>query len=77
MILDLNDPDSILAWFRVWSARHGPHLADIAARNARFAPAIAEAGRRARAGRSVNQGSADHLRSGPSTGIAQSSDPTA
>ena len=30
MILDLNDPKSIVTWWKIWPERHGPLLLDLA-----------------------------------------------
>lgn len=45
MTVDLNDPQSIAAWFRVNPKRHGAQLAAFTKLWPRFADAIAEAGR--------------------------------
>lgn len=55
MILDLNDPASILAWYRVWPERHGAMLAEWAQRHPKFADAIKQAGRMARAEREAQR----------------------
>lgn len=44
MILDLNDSESIVAWFDVHPARHGAQLAALAKLQPAFAPAIKQAG---------------------------------
>ena len=55
MILNLREPASILAWFKVWPERHGPQLAGMATRHAQFAGAIKEAGKLARSERGSAQ----------------------
>jgi hypothetical protein len=45
MTLDLTDPQSIAAWFRVLPGRHGQHLAHFARLWPEFAGQIAAAGR--------------------------------
>jgi len=46
MVLDLNDPDSILAWWKVWPARHDGFLDFHLNTKPQFAFAIREAQRR-------------------------------
>lgn len=49
MTLDLNDPQSIAAWYRAWPSRHGQQLAFMARVWPQFKEQIAEAGRLLRA----------------------------
>lgn len=51
MIVNMRDPVSILAWYKVWPERHGHQLAHSAKLWPQFADAIAEAGRLARSER--------------------------
>lgn len=44
MILDLNSPDSICAWFRAHPSGHGPQLAQFAKLWPAFAQSIRQAG---------------------------------
>ncbi|MFG6459775.1 hypothetical protein [Roseateles sp. BYS96W] len=46
MLLNLNDPDSIVAWWRVLPDRHDDYLAYKVKVSPEFAPAINEARRR-------------------------------
>jgi len=46
MLLDLNDADSILKWWRVWPERHDSYLEYSLKTSPEFAPAIREAQRR-------------------------------
>jgi hypothetical protein len=46
MLLNLNDPDSILAWWTVLPDRHDAYLSHKARVSPEFAPAINEARRR-------------------------------
>lgn len=46
MVVDLNDPDSILAWWKIWPARHDGFLDFELKVNPQFASAIREAQRR-------------------------------
>jgi hypothetical protein len=46
MFLNLNDPDSIVAWWTVLPDRHGAYLAHKLQVSPEFAPAINEARRR-------------------------------
>jgi hypothetical protein len=45
LIVNLKDPASIVAWYRVYPQRHGPQLAAFAKLRPQFAEAIKEAGR--------------------------------
>lgn len=45
MIVNLKDPASIVAWYKVNPARHGPQLAAFARLRPQFSCAIKEAGR--------------------------------
>jgi hypothetical protein len=45
MLLDLNDPMSIVAWWRVWPERHGEFLTHKLRSSAQFAPGIRAAQR--------------------------------
>lgn len=45
MLLDLNDPASIIEWWKVYPARHGALLRDWADRRPDVRPAIISAGR--------------------------------
>ncbi|WP_458232730.1 hypothetical protein [Roseateles sp. P5_E8] len=45
MLLDLNDPTSIVAWWRVWPERHGEFLMHKLRSSPQFAPGIREAQR--------------------------------
>ena len=49
MLLDLNDPKSIVEWLKVYPSRHGALLRDWASRRADVRPAIVLAGRLMRA----------------------------
>lgn len=40
MIVDIKDPASILAWWRIHPERHGPQLKAIAKLHPQFRPAI-------------------------------------
>ena len=46
MLLDLNDADSILRWWRVWPERHDANLEYFLQSSPQCAPAITEAQRR-------------------------------
>ena len=46
MLLDLNDPESIVQWWQVWPARHDGYLEYALKNSPQFAPAIREAQRR-------------------------------
>lgn len=43
MVLDLNDPKSILRWWRIWPERHGQQLNAFAELEPQFAGSIAQA----------------------------------
>ena len=43
MLLDLNDPESILKWWAVYPARHGALLSDWSHRRPEYRAAIAQA----------------------------------
>lgn len=45
MFLDLNDPSSIVAWWRVWPERHGEFLVHKLKLSPQFAPGIRAAQR--------------------------------
>jgi hypothetical protein len=45
MFLDLKDPSSIVAWWRVWPERHSEFLTHKLTSSPQFAPAIREAQR--------------------------------
>lgn len=45
MFLDLNDPASIVAWWRIWPERHAEFLTHKLTASPQFAPAIREAQR--------------------------------
>lgn len=49
MLLDLNSPESICAWFQINPKRHGPQLAAFKRLWPQFAEAIAQAGEMLRA----------------------------
>ena len=44
MLLDLNSPESICAWYAINPKRHGPQLAQFAKLRPEFAAAISQAG---------------------------------
>ncbi|MCH7343173.1 hypothetical protein LZ017_07245 [Pelomonas sp. CA6] len=44
MLLDLNDPNSIVRWWEVYPERHGPLLKDLAALRPQYRHAINAAG---------------------------------
>jgi len=46
MLVDLNDPESILAWWKVWPVRHSDFLEYKLRASPEFAPAIREVQRR-------------------------------
>ena len=46
MLVNLNDPESILAWWKVWPARHDGFLDFKLKANPQFASAISEVQRR-------------------------------
>ncbi|WP_077033188.1 hypothetical protein [Pelomonas sp. KK5] len=46
MVVDLNDPESILRWWKVWPARHDGYLDFEMQTQPQFAPAIREVQRR-------------------------------
>ena len=50
MIVDFKDPAGILAWWRIYPARHGPQIEAFAAIYPQFADSIREASDLARAG---------------------------
>jgi hypothetical protein len=45
MLLNLNDPTSIVNWWKVWPARHDKHLHALLANRPQFAAAIRSARR--------------------------------
>ncbi|MDT9001677.1 hypothetical protein RQP53_20540 [Paucibacter sp. APW11] len=45
MILDLNNPASIVSWWQVYPERHGPQLSSLARLQPQFATSIREARR--------------------------------
>lgn len=55
MFLDLNDPASIVDWWRVWPERHGGFLEQKAKLSPQFRPAISEAQRRIAASPELRQ----------------------
>jgi hypothetical protein len=54
MLLDLNDAESILTWWRVWPERHDANLEYFLQSSPQFAPAIREAQRRIAASPELN-----------------------
>jgi len=46
MLIDLNDPESILTWWKVWPARHSAFLESKLRVSPEFAPAIRAVQRR-------------------------------
>ncbi|WP_124448539.1 hypothetical protein [Paucibacter sp. KBW04] len=46
MLINLNDPDSVLRWWRVWPERHHPLLEFWLKTRPEFAPSIREVQRR-------------------------------
>lgn len=61
MLLDLNDPLSIVAWWRVWPERHDGFLEQKAKLSPQFRPAIREAQRRIAASPELQQLLADSV----------------
>lgn len=48
MLLNLNDPDSIVSWWQTFPQRHGAYLDFVATRSPQFGPAIHQARRKMR-----------------------------